>query len=81
MAPLASAGANEAQAEIRAERTGSAKMNALGTYDTELQMFVEPKRELDPEQIQFLRWLAEQGRLEHPPAGPPTGELGSLLVT
>ena len=56
-------------------------MNALGTYDTELQMFVEPKRELDLEKIRFLRWLAEQGRLEHGAAGAPMGELTRLLVT
>ena len=26
-------------------------------------------------QLRFLRWLIEQGRLEHLPAGPPSGEL------
>ena len=56
-------------------------MSALGTYDTELQMFVEAERELDLEKIRFLRWLAEQGDLEHAPAGTPTGELARLLAT
>ena len=61
-------------------------MNALGTYDTELQMFVEPKRELDVEKLRFLRWLAEQGRLEHATAGasrsigPPAGELSATEI-
>ncbi len=25
--------------------------------------------------LRFQRWLIEHGRLEHPPAGPPAGEL------
>lgn len=28
----------------------------------------------DPEMLRFLRWLAEQGRLEHEVFGPPSGE-------
>ena len=54
-------------------------MKALGTYDTELQMFVESGSELDFERLRFLRWLVEEGRLEHPPSGPPSGELALVL--
>jgi len=27
----------------------------------------------------FLRWLAERGRLEHFPAGPPDGHVAALV--
>ena len=43
-------------------------------YDADLQMFAERPREADPARLGFLRWLAEQGRLEHAAAGPPAGE-------
>jgi hypothetical protein len=36
-------------------------------YDPELQMFVDKQRELDPNRLCFLRWLAERGRLEEVP--------------
>jgi hypothetical protein len=36
-------------------------------YDPELQMFVHKQRELDPNRLCFLRWLAERGRLEAAP--------------
>jgi hypothetical protein len=35
---------------------------------------IERVLEADPEKLRFLRWLAEQGRLEHEVAGPPSGE-------
>lgn len=50
-------------------------MNTVGSaFDRELQMFVEPPRGADPARLQFLRWLAEHGRLEHETAGPAVGE-------
>lgn len=42
-------------------------------YDPVVQMYVEPPREPRLEYLCFLRWLAERGRLEHEPVGPPTG--------
>ena len=42
-------------------------------YDPELQMFADEPRDLDLAHLRFLRWLGERDRLEHPPAGPPTG--------
>ena len=42
-------------------------------YDPDLQMFTELPREPDPACLRFWRWLGEQGRLEHPPAGAPSG--------
>lgn len=47
-------------------------------YDRNLRMFREPPRPIDMARLRFLRWLAEQGRLEHPPAGPASGELLAL---
>ena len=44
-------------------------------YDGDLQMFCEEPREINVAHLRFLRWLIEQGRLEHLPAGPPSGEL------
>jgi hypothetical protein len=38
---------------------------------------IERVLEADPEKLRFLRWLAEQGRLEHEVFGPPSGEYAS----
>jgi hypothetical protein len=46
-------------------------MTGRQSYDATLQMFVEQPRSIDLGRLRFLRWLAEQGRLEHPVAGPP----------
>ena len=49
-------------------------------YDPALQMFVERPREVSLAHLRFLRWLGEQGLLEHelfgPPAGPDAWQLG-----
>lgn len=37
-------------------------MQALGRYDTELQMFVEPIREPNRDHLEYLRWLHDHGR-------------------
>jgi hypothetical protein len=47
-------------------------------YDSDLEMFCDAPRPLDHAHLCFLRWLAEQGRLEHAPAGPPSGELAAV---
>jgi hypothetical protein len=43
-------------------------------FDSELQMFCEAAVEPRPATLRFYRWLAEQGELEHPVFGPPSGE-------
>ena len=56
-------------------------MNAVGAYDKDLQMYVEPARDPRPEVLRFVRWLAEQDRLEHPAYSPPAGDLAYLVWT
>lgn len=58
-------------------------MNAKQTksgmgYDGELQMFVDAAHEPTRSSLIFLRWLAEQGRLEHDIAGPSSGEYAEV---
>jgi hypothetical protein len=55
-------------------------MKSLGRYDSALQMFVEEPREPDLARLTFLRWLVERGRLDHGPAGAPSGELAALAA-
>jgi hypothetical protein len=43
-------------------------------YDGDLQMFCDSERKPDIEKLRFIRWLVEQGQLEHAVAGPPCGE-------
>ncbi len=50
----------------------------MGAYDTSLQMFVQTPRPVDMSRLSFLRWLAENGRLEHQIAGPSTGSLVAI---
>jgi len=38
-------------------------------------MFVQEPRDLDVSRLVFLRWLGEQGRLEHEIAGPSCGPM------
>ncbi len=47
-------------------------------FDGDLQMFRDAPRLVNLAQLRFQRWLIEQGRSEHPPAGPPAGELAEL---
>lgn len=53
-------------------------MEARGGYDSSLQMFIEAPRSVDMSRLTFLRWLADNGKLEHQPSGPPSGELAVL---
>ena len=50
-------------------------MAAMGKYDSALQMFVQTPQPIDMSRLTFLRWLAENGRLEHRIAGPSSGPL------
>jgi hypothetical protein len=52
----------------------NAKQTKSTRYDGELQMFCDSAHEANLEALRFIRWLVEQGRLEHDAAGPPTGE-------
>ena len=54
-------------------------MKDVKSYDGDLQMFRETTRPVGMARLRFLRWLVEQGRLEHLPAGPPGGELAEAL--
>lgn len=37
----------------------------LVNYDGDIQMLIEQPKPVNMEHLKFLRWLAEQGRLEH----------------
>ena len=50
-------------------------MAAMGPYDSSLQMFVQTPPPIDMSRLTFMRWLAEQGRLEHHIAGASSGPL------
>jgi hypothetical protein len=49
-------------------------MNDLQSYDADLEMFRQESRPVNFAHLRFLRWLSEQGRLEHVPVAPPGGE-------
>ena len=44
-------------------------------YDGTLQMIIETPKPVNMDHLAFLRWLGEQGRLEHRIAGPSSGAL------
>jgi hypothetical protein len=48
-------------------------MKDVHSYDADLEMFRVTPPPVDFTRLRFLRWLAERGRLEHWPAGPPSG--------
>ncbi len=50
-------------------------MSHTTSFDGELEMFREAPRPPSLAHLRFLRWLAEQGRLEHAPAGVSSGAL------
>lgn len=47
---------------------------ALVDYDKEFQMYREHP-DIDWKRLGFNRWLVQQGRLEHLPAGEPSGDM------
>ena len=53
-------------------------MDDVQSYDADLEMFRETPKPVDVARLRFLRWLAERGRLEHPPAGPPSGAFAEV---
>jgi hypothetical protein len=44
------------------------------SFDRDLQMYRELPGPVSLARLRFLRWLVEHERLEHQPAGPPSGE-------
>lgn len=55
-------------------------MKAVGTYDGDLQMFVQEPRPIQLHWLGFLRWLGERGLLEHEIAGKPAGPLADTEI-
>lgn len=45
----------------------------MKNFDGELGMFREEDVAVDYARLSFVRWLVEHGKLEHRPAGPPSG--------
>ena len=54
-------------------------MSESTEHDGAQASVIERSREADAGKLRFLRWLAEQGRLEHEVFGPPSGEYGIAL--
>ena len=55
-------------------------MNDVKSFDGDLKMFRESGGPVNLERLRFLRWLVEQGRLEHLPAGTSSGPFADELV-
>lgn len=55
-------------------------MAVPANYDAALQQFREQPKAIRLPHIQFLRYLADRGRLEHYPAGPPSGHVAALVA-
>ena len=53
-------------------------MKDVLSYDGNLEMFCEAPKGINVAYLRFLRWLIEQGRLEHLPAGPPSGAFAEV---
>ena len=53
-------------------------MKDVKRFDSDLEMFCDAESTVNVEYLAFLRWLVERGRLEHLPAGPPSGEFAAL---
>ena len=45
----------------------------MSGYDSELQMFTDRPPEPNMDRLRFMRWLVENGRLEHGVEGQPAG--------
>ena len=52
---------------------------ALGRFDGEIQMFVDAKRDPSLSYLRFLRWAAENQRLEHDVKGPEGGNYAYIM--
>lgn len=55
-------------------------MAVPANYDAALHQFREGQKVVRLNHAKFLRWLAEQGRLEHPAYGPPSGHVAALVA-
>jgi hypothetical protein len=55
-------------------------MREAEIFDGDLEMFRERPKPVNLAALRFLRWLAEQGRLEHPTAGRASGPLAAALM-
>ncbi len=55
-------------------------MNETKSYDGDLRMFRDTAQQVNFARLRFLRWLVEEGRLEHPPFGPPSGPFATEEV-
>jgi hypothetical protein len=66
--------------EPRGEPEEEDTVKDVKSFDGDLKMFRETPRPVNLERLQFLRWLIEQGRLEHLPAGPPSGPFAEELM-
>lgn len=53
---------------------------AEAAYDAVLHQFREPQKVVRLTHVKFMRWLADRGRLEHYPAGPPSGHVAALVA-
>ena len=51
------------------------------SFDGELKMFRDSDASVNLAALRFLRWLAENGRLEHEIAGPSSGPFVEEPVT
>jgi hypothetical protein len=51
----------------------------MKNFDGELGMFREESATVDFARLSFVRWLVEHGKLERPPAGPPSGPFAEAL--
>lgn len=53
---------------------------ASTNYDADLRLYREPPAVPVLPRLAFLRWMAEEGRLEHPIAGVSSGPLAKVLA-
>jgi len=50
------------------------------SFDGDLQMFRDAPGVANLAQLRLQRWLIDHGRSEHPPAGPPAGDLVDVAL-
>jgi hypothetical protein len=56
-------------------------MQNAKSFDGDLKMFRDSEQPVNLAALRFLRWLAENGRLEHGIAGPSSGPFVEEPVT
>jgi hypothetical protein len=55
-------------------------MTERTSFNGTLQVFRDASKPVNRADLRFLRWLAEQGRWEHPVVGPPSGEFAEATA-